>query len=399
MKKMTLYLISIVAALLIVAPLSAQEATATAEASASAPWWNNRVFYEVFVRSFYDSNGDGNGDLQGLIQKLDYLNDGDPATSDDLGVTGLWLMPIMESPSYHGYDVTDYRTVEADYGTNDDFKQLMSEAHKRGIAVIVDLVVNHTSVDHPWFKASAADDAQYRDWYRWDDSCPKYLGPWREKVWIPLNNSCYYAIFWEGMPDLNYANPAVMTEMDDIANYWLTDMGADGFRLDALQHIVEDGTKQQDTPATRQWATSFHEYVDSVKPDALTVGEINNSDFVSAAYVPSGADLTFDFDLATAMVNTAKQGSNNTMVSLQKRVNGLTPNGQYAAFLTNHDQNRVMGNLSGDVNKAKVAADLLLTQPGVPFIYYGEELGMSGTKPDERLRTPMQWDSPAPTVG
>src|SRR4051812_11406949 len=174
MNKTTLYFVSMVAALLMLAPAAAQEATSvpTQEATqgaASTPWWNNRVFYEVFVRSFYDSNGDGIGDLQGLIQKLDYLNDGNPATSDDLGVTGLWLMPIMESPSYHGYDVTDYRTVEADYGTNDNFKQLMTEAHKRGIAVIVELVVNHTSVDHPWFKASAAGDAQYRDWYRWDD--------------------------------------------------------------------------------------------------------------------------------------------------------------------------------------------------------------------------------------
>src|SRR6185369_2292103 len=131
-------------------------------------------------RSFYDSNGDGIGDLQGVIQKLDYLNDGDASTTSDLGVTGLWLMPIMASPSYHGYDVTDYRTVNPDYGTNDDFKALIQAAHQRGIAVIVDLPVNHTSSEHPWFKASAADDPQYRDWYVWDDSCPKYRGPWNE---------------------------------------------------------------------------------------------------------------------------------------------------------------------------------------------------------------------------
>ena len=141
------------------------------------------------------------------VPGLDRLGRLRNATTNDLGVTGLWLMPIMELPSYHGYDVTDYRNVETDYGTNDDFKQLIAAAHQRGIAVIVDLVVNHTSIDHPWFKASAAGNPQYRDWYRWDDSCPTYFGPWNEKVWIPLAGSCYYAIFWEGMPDLNYGIP------------------------------------------------------------------------------------------------------------------------------------------------------------------------------------------------
>ncbi len=404
MKKMTIYLLIVLAAVLMLTPISAQEATpeATRPASqetVSLPWWNNRVFYEVFVRSFYDSNGDGIGDLQGLIQKLDYLNDGDPSTTSDLGVTGLWLMPIMESPSYHGYDVTDYRNVETDYGTNDDFKQLIAAAHQRDIAVIVDLVVNHTSIDHPWFKASVAGNPQYRDWYRWDASCPTYLGPWNEKVWIPLAGSCYYAIFWEGMPDLNYENPAVTTEMDDIARYWLDDMGADGFRLDALQHIVEEGTKQANTDSTHVWANAFHQFVNSVKPDALTVGEVQSNSFLSAAYVPDAADLVFDFDLANAMIKSANQGSSGPVASQQKIVNGLYPPSQYAAFLTNHDQPRVMGDLNKSVNKARVAADLLLTQPGVPFIYYGEEIGMNGAKPDERLRTPMQWDSSEGTFG
>jgi len=380
-------------------PVPTPEATSSPTREPSATkWWNDRVFYEVFVRSFYDSNGDGIGDLQGLIQKLDTLNDGNPNTTTDLGVTGLWLMPIMASPSYHGYDSTDFKTVNRDYGTNDDFKQLITEAHKRGIAVIVDLVINHTSDQHPWFKASAAGDPKYANWYIWDDKAPSYRGPWGEQVWYPLAGRFYYAIFCGCQPDLNYTNPDVTAAMDAVANYWLTDMGADGFRLDALQHIIEDGTKQQDTPQTRVWATTFHQYIDSVKPDALTVGEVNNSDFVSSAYVPGGADLTFDFDFANAMVGTAKQGTNNTMISLQKRVNGLTPNGQYAAFLTNHDQPRVMTDLSGNVDQAKVAASLLMTQPGVPFVYYGEEIGMSGAKPDERLRTPMQWDS-SPTTG
>ncbi len=385
MKKTSLFLATVLL-FLALAPLSAQEA-------APEQWWNDRVFYEVFVRSFYDSDGDGIGDLQGVIQKLDYLNDGDPSTTTDLGVTGLWLMPIMESPSYHGYDVTDYRTVEADYGTNDDFKQLVAAAHERGIAVIVDLVVNHTSVEHPWFTASAAGDPTYADWYIWDQSCPTYLGPWNEKVWIKRGDSCYYAIFWEGMPDLNYRNPAVTAEMDDVARYWLDDMGADGFRLDALQHIIEEGRAQANTDATHQWADDFHSYVDSVKPDALTVGEVFATDILSSTYVPEGADLTFDFDLAQSMLQAAKGGRSNSVSGIQERAVQLYSTNQYAAFLTNHDQNRVMNELGGDVNKAKLAATLLLTQPGVPFIYYGEEIGMMGAKPDERIRTPMQWDS------
>ncbi|MEP7291275.1 MAG: alpha-amylase family glycosyl hydrolase [Chloroflexota bacterium] len=391
MKKTTLIL-AILAALLVFAPVAAQDERA------ALPWWNDRVFYELFVRSFYDSDGDGIGDLQGVIQKLDYLNDGDPATTDDLGVTGLWLMPIMESPSYHGYDVTDYRTVESDYGTNDDFKQLMTEAHKRGIAVIVDLVVNHTSSEHPWFVASAAQDPEYADWYRWDTECPTYRGPWGEQVWIRRGDRCYYAVFWEGMPDLNYANPAVMTEMSDIARYWVKDMGADGFRLDGLKHVVEEGTVQENTASTRAWAAEFHNAVLTAAPDSLTVGEVWSSDYLSSQYVPDGADLVFEFDLATAMLQSAQGGRSAAIASLQNRAFGLYPPNQYVAFLTNHDQNRVMSELRS-VEKAKVAASLLLTQPGVPFIYYGEEIGMQGIKPDERIRTPMQWDDSERTAG
>lgn len=390
MKKAALFLTALML-LLTLAPVSVS-------AQDAEPWWNDRVFYEIFVRSFYDSDGDGIGDLQGVIEKLDYLNDGDPSTTTDLGITGIWLMPVMESPSYHGYDVTDYRTIEADYGTNEDFKALMAAAHERGIAIIVDLVVNHTSVEHPWFTASAEGDPTYADWYIWDESCPTYLGPWNQKVWIAHDESCYYAIFWEGMPDLNYHNPAVVAEMDDIARYWLDDMGADGFRLDALQHIVEEGREQANTNATHEWANAFHAYADSVKPDSLTVGEIFATDILSAAYVPEGADLTFDFDLAKAMLAAAKNGRTTAITGAQERAIRIYPPNQYAAFLTNHDQNRVYNELH-NVYKAMVAATLLLTQPGVPFIYYGEEIGMRGQKPDERIRTPMQWDSTEVTNG
>jgi hypothetical protein len=143
--------------------------------TAGQPWWNDRIFYEVFVRSFKDSNGDGNGDLKGLISQLDYLNDGDPATTQDLGVTGLWLMPVTESPSYHGYDVMDYKTVEQDYGTNEDVKQLIAEAHKRGMVVIVDLVMNHTSSQHPWFVEAQQPGSEHENWYIWQNENPAYL--------------------------------------------------------------------------------------------------------------------------------------------------------------------------------------------------------------------------------
>ncbi len=146
-------------------------------------WWNETVFYEIFVRSFKDSDGDGIGDFNGITEMLDYLNDGDPATSDDLGITGIWLMPSTESPSYHGYDVVDYFNVEKDYGTKEDFLRLVEEAHKRGIQVIVDLVLNHTSTENPWFKASDSGDPEYRDWYIWSEDNPGYLGPWGEQVW------------------------------------------------------------------------------------------------------------------------------------------------------------------------------------------------------------------------
>ncbi len=160
------------------------------------PWWNDRVFYEIFVRSFYDSDGDGIGDLRGVIEKLDYLNDGDPTTTTDLGITGIWLMPVAQSPSYHGYDVTDYYTIEEDYGTNEDFQELIQAAHDRGIAVIVDLVLNHTSSQHPWFIASEEGDPQFADWYIWSDDPPAYKGPWGQNVWHKRGDRYFFGLFW-----------------------------------------------------------------------------------------------------------------------------------------------------------------------------------------------------------
>ena len=161
-------------------------------AQPSKNWWNQSVFYELFVRSFYDSNGNGIGDFNGITAKLNYLNDGDSTTNTDLGINAIWLMPINASPSYHGYDVTDYKAVNPQYGSASEFKNMVKEAHKRGIKIVIDFVINHTSSQHPWFVKSVANDPFYRDFYRWNTSKPSYKGPWGQDVWYSKNNSNYY---------------------------------------------------------------------------------------------------------------------------------------------------------------------------------------------------------------
>ncbi len=362
-------------------------------------WWDGALFYEIFVRSFYDSDGDGQGDLPGLIERLDYLNDGDPATSDDLGVTGLWLMPVFDSASYHGYDVIDYRTVNPDYGTNDDFRRLVDEAHRRGIRVVVDLVLNHTSDQHPWFLDSASGpDAAHRDWYIWSETDPGYLGPLGQPVWHPKNGAYYYALFWDGMPDLNLENARVTDELYDVARFWLQEMGADGFRLDAARYLIEEGDLQENTAATHDWLGRFHAFTRSIDPQMLTVGEVwDVSDLVST-YVGDELDLAFEFSLSKAILISVNEDRVTPLASAMKEIQRLYPKGGYATFLTNHDQNRVMDQLGRDPVRARLAATLLLTLPGTPFVYYGEEIGMTGSKPDERIRTPMQWTS-SPQAG
>ena len=360
--------------------------------SAQGAWWNDRVFYEVFVRSFQDSDGDGIGDLQGLIDRLDYLNDGDPKGGDDLGVTGLWLMPITESPSYHGYDVVDYRTVERDYGDNETFRRLMEEAHKRGIVVIVDLVINHTSSQHAWFQdAARGPDASYRDWYVWSNEAPGYTGPWGESVWYRRGDAYYYAVFWEGMPDLNYRTQAVTDEIYDITRFWLEEMGVDGFRMDAIRHLIEDGQQQENTPETHQWLQDYYRFYKSIDPSAMTVGEVWTRSEDVVPYVGDEMDICFEFDLASTILDGVRAGSGFTLASMVQKISRLYPPNQYATFLTNHDQNRTMTQLGSDPGKAKIAASIYLTLPGVPFVYYGEEIGLTGEKPDEYLRTPMHW--------
>jgi glycosidase len=378
------------------APTNTQPApTATTEPQPEPEpeaWWREIVFYEIFVRSFKDSTGDGIGDFQGIIQQLDYLNDGDPDTHDDLGIQGIWLMPINPSPSYHGYDVTDYYAVNPDYGTMADFKELLAEAEQRGIRIIIDLVINHTSTEHPWFQAAQDPDSQYHDWYVWSEEHPQVPGPWFQNAWHRnnVNNLYYYGIFWGGMPDLNFDNPAVSEEMLNISKFWLDEVGVHGFRVDAARYLYADGIAQQDTRETIQWFEDWRDFYKAINPEAFTVGEVWTDLQVTARY-SDGMDSLFMFDLAEDIKNGIYVPNPRRIISSYQDILKFFPDGDFSTFLTNHDQQRVMSFFEGDANKASVAAFVYLTGPGVPFIYFGEEIGMLGNKPDELLRTPMQW--------
>ncbi len=360
-------------------------------------WWEHAVVYEIFVRSFYDSNEDGIGDFQGIIEKLDYLNDGNPETSTDLGVTAIWLLPIYPSPSYHGYDVSDYYAVNPQYGSMDDFKQLLDEAHQRGIKVIIDLVVNHTSTKIDWFQQALDENSQYHDWYLWSATNPGYAGPWGERVWHQASNRLYYyGVFDSSMPDLNYTNDAVSNAMLDVAKFWVEEIGVDGFRIDGAKHLIEEGEIQANTESTKTWFSNFYDRYKLWDPTLMTVGEVWEPSIIASGYIKKQCfDMVFNFDLSTAMISKIilkdGQGISTKIVSEANRYR----NGGMGTFLTNHDMNRVMSQFSEDEDMAKHAAAILLTMPGTPFIYYGEEIGMTGTKPDELIRTPMQWSAAA----
>ncbi|MEO0340674.1 MAG: alpha-amylase family glycosyl hydrolase, partial [Bacteroidota bacterium] len=358
------------------------------------PWWNETVFYEIFVRSFKDSDGDGVGDFQGIIEQLDYLNDGDPNTTDDLGITGIWLMPIHEAGSYHGYDVIDYKSVSSDYGTMEDFKAFLDAAHARGIKVIIDFVINHNSSQSEWFQnARTGPDAEYRNYYIWEDTNPGYNGPWGQEVWHRSNNDFYYGLFWDGMPDLNFNEPRVKEEIFSAADFWLEEIGLDGFRLDAVKFLLEEGQQLEDTPGTLNFWKDFTSHIQSINPEAFSVGEAwTNTEKVRDYVIDDRIDYCFEFDLAGAMLNAVNNQNAIQLFDQMQKMYSIYPHLQYGTFLTNHDQNRVMNVLGNQIDRAKIAANLLLTLPGVPYLYYGEEVGMLGAKPDEFIRTPMQWN-------
>ena len=381
------------AALLLLATVSCPAPPTGTERLAALADVPGAVCYEIFVRSFADSDGDGIGDLNGLTAKLDYINDGKPDSRTDLGASCIWLMPVAPSPSYHGYDVSDYYGVEPDYGTSGDFRRFAEEAHRRGIRVLVDLVLNHASSDHPSFQAALSDTASpYRSWYRF---APGSLGkgPWGQEAWqkSPLRDEYYYGVFWKGMPDLNYETGAVREEAKKVATFWLREMGVDGFRLDAVPYLMEEASCLADCAGTYRFLREYAAHLDSIAPGAYTVGEVWDSIGRVLPYFPDQLTSYFAFDLADSLRSAVRRGSPGGLLSSYLRYQDTVPPHRWSPFLSNHDGTRSMTVFGGDLARARLAATLLLTLPGLPFVYYGEEIGMTGDKPDERLRTPMQW--------
>lgn len=363
-----------------------------------------RVFYEIFVRSFADSNGDGVGDLKGATAKLDYLA--------ELGIEGLWLTPIFYSPSYHKYDVKDYYRINRGFGTDEDLVELLRTAHQRGIKVILDLVLNHTSSSHHWFQEAVANiHSPYREYYYWlspeeieengigerratDDSGVRFPWHWPRGQ---RSGEKYFGMFWREMPDLNLNSEALKKELIQVARYWLA-KGVDGFRLDAAKHLFPFWESTSKTLAF--WQT-FKNSLQKDFPEVYLVGEVWDSPEVVAPYFESlqaNFNIDFSYDLKTIL----KEGKDTVgLISKLKRAHlsygQVNPNFIDGTLLSNHDQDRIASVLNGDEQKLKVAANLLFTLPGQPYIYYGEELGLKGKKPDEYIREPMPWGDESQT--
>ncbi len=393
----------------------APEATTTAPAiDPDIPQWDldwaeGIVFYQVFVRSFADSDGDGIGDFNGLIAKLDYLNDGDPETDADLGVEGLYLMPIFEAASSHGNDTIDYEAIDPDYGTMEDFQHFLDAAHERGIKVVLDFSINHTSRRHPWFVDSASGaEAEHRDWYVWRDDDPGWKQPWGAQngsTWHAANGAYYYGLFGAGMPDLNFDSSGARAEVKRLARTWL-DRGVDGLRLAATRHIHASGPAalQNDRPQTYAFWRDFSTEIRSYHPDALLLGETPASTPVIATYYGDTSGVTrgyalpmhLDFPLADAVGSSVWQGDPRPIAQTLHEIRTYYPAGVLSGtFLSHHDRARLARRLGDDTAKLQVAAAILLTLPGTPFLYYGQELGMHDGvtgEGDPDTRTPMAWD-------
>ncbi|MBX3049442.1 MAG: maltose alpha-D-glucosyltransferase [Anaerolineales bacterium] len=393
-------------------------------------WFKDAVFYEVYVRAYRDSNGDGHGDLLGLVEKLDYLQ--------DLGVDCLWLMPIFPSPLLDdGYDVADFRGIHPDFGNLDDFKLLIAEAHKRSIRIITDMVMNHTSDQHPWFQEARKDkNSRYRDYYVWSDTDEKFSeariifldtekSNW---TWDDQAQQFYWHRFYSSQPDLNYDNPEVQQEMLDIMKFWL-DLGIDGFRVDAIPYLYErEGTNGENLPETHAYLKQVRAFFDQHAPEGILLSEANQWPEDVRAYFGDGDEMhmAFHFPVMPRIFMALKRQDSTPIRQILERTPAIPMNNQWCTFLRNHDEltlemvteeerqwmweqyapeprmrlnlgiRRRLAPLLGN-NKVKIllANSLLFSLPGSPIVYYGDEIGMGDNIwLDDRngVRTPMQWE-------
>lgn len=360
---------------------------------------NNRVFYEIFVGSFSDSDGDGVGDLRGIINRMDYLNDGDPTSGLSLGVEGLWLTPVFTSPSYHKYDVANYYEIDPQFGTMEDLQELVELCHQRGVKVILDLPINHTSTQNQWFKSFTNahlmqnDRNAYYDFYTWlEDGDTVPAG--RHFARVAGRTLLYEANFSDEMPELNFDNEAVRQAVLDVAKFYL-DMGVDGFRFDAAKYIYY-GDNAKSAEFWRWYLGELRQ----MKADVYTVAEVWDGDGVIDQYLSATSCFNFTASQTAGIIaETAKGGDANRLTAyVESYLNNVNAKSDVALgtlFISNHDMDRAAGYLPVASGYMKVAANLYLLSPGSPFIYYGEEIGLRGSRggsnTDANRRLAMVW--------
>ena len=392
-------------------------------------WYKRAIIYQAHVRTFHDSNGDGVGDFPGLDQKLDYLQ--------ELGIDTIWLMPFFPSPLRDdGYDIADYYSVHSSYGTLEDFKRFLDSAHKREIRVIIEMVLNHTSDQHPWFQQSrSSQENPLRDWYVWSNTDTRYpeaginfldteLSNW---AWDPVSKSYYWHRFFSHQPDLNYDNPAVREEMWTVMKFWL-EMGVDGFRLDAVPFLVErDGTNCENLPETHAILKEFRRKLDEQFPGKMLLAEANQWPADLRPYFADGNEfhMAFHFPLMPRMFMGVKLEDRKPITEILQQTPEIPPSCQWCVFLRNHDEltlemvtdverdymndsyaqdktmrlnrgirRRLAPLLDNDRRRIELMNGMLMSLPGTPIIYYGDEIGMGDNinlGDRNGVRTPMQW--------
>ncbi|HSV86497.1 MAG TPA: maltose alpha-D-glucosyltransferase [Levilinea sp.] len=394
-------------------------------------WYMNAVFYEVYVRAYCDSTGDGNGDLRGLVSKLDYIK--------SLGVDCIWLLPIYPSPLRDdGYDIADYYNVMREYGAVDDIKALIHAVHQRGMYLIADLVLNHTSDMHPWFQEARRErSSPYRDYYVWSDTDQKYTdariifldSETSNWTWDEMAGQYFWHRFYSTQPDLNYDNPKVQQEMENVARFWL-DMGIDGFRADAVPYLFErEGTNCENLPETHTYLKQLRTFMDREYPGRILLCEANQWPEDVRPYFGDGDEfhMGFHFPVMPRIYMAIRKAQRDPLVWIINRTPEIPAGCQWCTFLRNHDEltlemvtgeerqwmwqefapqermrlnlgirRRLAPLLDNDRRKIELANSLLFTMPGSPIIYYGDEIGMGDNIwLDDRngVRTPMQWDS------